>query len=386
MKSVLGLVAALSIAGVASAQPLHGHPQLAAYASPADWLYPSGQCHWTQAGAPLDIASPLSSHVHVDFKHPYGAEMSAPFVSPFTITLHHTPGVIGMVFPLLGRDLVWDETGSSTLPVFVGDPHGDVVKTGHFTIDPVTPIMGADGAPDLLRSAPPRGWYAVGLVVRVYFDSGDKLEAALYSSLYSLKDPTAPERGARAGGRILNVQCAPFSARLDDPRGSAFGTAVAEYQDFVPIAPIQTAWTIPGFLYNYAADLALPIGVFEQRVDADFHHGVPGTTVRSEPLDGNHSFATIPITFDPAAMGSGAHKVALGWTQPRGIEQLTALLVVPVTVGPGVPPPTLCTDPAASNIGGPLPCVFPPPVVVPPVVTVYTFTCDAAGKCTVIVK
>lgn len=362
VKYALAIAVSL-VASVASAQPIHGHPQKAAYASPAEWLTPSGQCHWTQQGAPLDIAGPQSSHIHLDLTHPYGAEVTAPFVAPFALTLHHTAGVVGNVFGLLIRDITWDATGTTERPAMVGDPTGDRVFTGHLTVDPVTPVMGADGQVDPLRSPPPRGWFSVSLVARVYFDSGDLLEAGVYTSLYSTRDPSAPERPARASGHIFNIQCAPFSARLDDPRGSQFGTAVSEYSDWLPVAPIQTPWIAPGFLYNYAADPSLPIGSFEQRLDANFHLSIPGLIVRPPvALNGNQSFATIPITFDPAVMGTGAHKTLLAWTQPRGVEQLSALVVWPVTVGPGVPPPTLCTDPTATNVGGPLPCTFPPPV------------------------
>jgi hypothetical protein len=397
------VVGAMMLAAPAVAQPIHGHPQQAASANQAvvaqpirlhnnpqmvaypdssKWVKPSFQCHWTQnrsfiingldpvlitvpggGGMQLDISSPASSHVHIDYGHPYGGEVSGTLVLPFDITLHHTDGVIGRVFPLLGRDVIWDETGSATLPPFAGNPTGDVVKSGHFTMDPVTPILGADGQIDPLRSAPPRGFFAIGLVARVYFTSGDVLEAGGYSSLYSVKDPTAPERGARAGGRLVNTQCGPVSARLDGQGGSDFGTAVAEYSDWLPVAPIQAPWVVPFFPYNYAAG-TLPIGSFEQRFDANFHQNIKGSIVRPPTaLNGNASFVTIPYVFDPAIMGSGDHKMLGAWTQTRGIEQLSALVVWPVTVGPGVPPPTTCTDPTAPNSGGPLPCL--PPVVVP---------------------
>ncbi len=56
-----------------------------------------------------------------------------------------------------------------------------------------------------------------------------------------------------------------------------------------------------------------------------------------------------------------------------------------LSAGPPPPPPT-CQDATATNVGGPLPCTYPPPV--PPVTdTVFTFkvVCKADGSCTLAV-
>lgn len=372
MKYLFSVCLVLICAVSVSAQPIHGHPQKAAYATAAERPTRSGQCHLTDAGAPIDVATPLSSHLHVDLvQFPEAAELFSAWVQKFAITLHNVAGSVGQVFGNMVRDLVWDETGTSTMPPFVGVPHGDVVKTGHFTVDPTIPLITAWGTIDTERSAPPRGWFAVGLVARAWMDNGDFVEATTGDSAYSVMDPTAPERSARAGGMITNVQCVGTFADL--VKGTQFGTAVAEYQGNLPIAPIFAPWTVLAFPYNYSADLTLPIGTFEQRFDLDFHHGMPGTIVRSMPLDGNHSFTPMPIVFDPARMGTGDHRTAQIWTQPSSGKQLSALLVTTVTVGAGVPPPpATCQDPTATNVGGPLPCVFP--VVVPPVETWDVFS------------
>ncbi len=67
-----------------------------------------------------------------------------------------------------------------------------------------------------------------------------------------------------------------------------------------------------------------------------------------------------PVTITPAVMGPGKKNLVAFWRQPDGQNNdVTGLYVITVEVGPGVPPPTLCTDPKATNNGGPLPCVYP---------------------------
>ena len=339
----LAVVAVLAIQPPASAQPIraHGHPQLAAYASPADWLTDSAQCHWTGSGAaPVPTPSPLSSHTHVDLTIPRYGEMAGPTTVPFAVKLHHVTGSIGAVYGQTVRDIIWDATGTSTMPDIVGNPVGDVVVTGHLTIDPNIRVMDADPnihsddppnlGVDLERSPPLHGWFNVTLTAETYFTNGDFTSTLLAEPFYSTRDLTAPERDAPV---LVQAQCLGRDTQPFEEDAGRFGVAVAEYDDYLPIAPIQQAWTVPAAMYNYSAGDNLPIGSVEQRLDLDFHHGTPGTVIVSAPLPGDQSSDPPPIVFDPAVMGMGTHKEAVIWTQPSKGEQLSALLVIEVKVG-----------------------------------------------------
>lgn len=68
-------------------------------------------------------------------------------------------------------------------------------------------------------------------------------------------------------------------------------------------------------------------------------------------------------------MANGAHTVNTWRNTTAGTKIAASNLTFTYTVGTVTPPPpTLCTDPAATNVGQPLPCTFAPP---PPTVT-YT--------------
>ena len=64
----------------------------------------------------------------------------------------------------------------------------------------------------------------------------------------------------------------------------------------------------------------------------------------------------------PAVMLADRNKMGIFRSQQSvdGTEEVTTLMVITVTNGgAGGSPPTTCTDPTATNVGGPLPCVFP---------------------------
>lgn len=343
---VFALIAALSIASAAAAQPIHGHPQKTAYASPAEWPIRSFQGHWPG----LDPVT--TCHVHVEPQYPEDAELgSAPFVVPFTVVMHkcEKPARMGLFYGENIRSVVWDLTKSSVMPDMRNDPAVDTSWTGKATIDPT---MGDRFA------APLHGWMSVRFGTRTAFDNGDQMDVSGWQSHFSVIDPTAPERPAPQGGRIR-------SARVDivsHVTGTVMGTMVTEYQGPLPLAPIRAPFVVPVSVYNYTASVPLPHGQFEYRHDIDLHHGVRGTLLDAGTADVGGFNRT--VTFDPAVMGPGAHREAAFWTQTLGAETVSSIIVATVTVA-GVAPPLLCTDPLAPNFGGPAPCL--PPIVVTPV-------------------
>jgi hypothetical protein len=150
-----------------------------------------------------------------------------------------------------------------------------------------------------------------------------------------------------------------------------------------PLDPIASTWTTVINAYNYTANPAFPLPneQFELRLDPNLHHGVEGTTLRLDDIGPSFNKNLVgPLVLDPAVMGPGDHTAMAIWTQPLGtlvpgIQSLASVVVFPVTVGDAVPPPTTCQDPTATNIGGPLPCVFPPPTPIP-----LTISCTGIGS------
>src|ERR1700738_3403257 len=158
------LTTILGCACTVSAQTIHDHPQLAAYASSDQWPTSSAQCHWTPSDALAMIA-----HTHVDVKFPlYAENTGVPFTVPFTLKLFHTSGQISQLFGELIRDVVWDETGTSTQPLMVGDPMGLKQWTGRLTIDP---SLG-----DIIFHPVPHGWFDVRVAARTEFTNGDRTD------------------------------------------------------------------------------------------------------------------------------------------------------------------------------------------------------------------
>lgn len=386
-------LAFVCLAVSASAQPIHHHPQKAAYASPAEWPIHSGQAHWPDADPTRTCHVP-----HVEPQFPYGAELDgSPFVVPFTLRLFHCAGRITSFDGEAFAGITWDATGTSTPPVMRGDPAALVSWTGKVTIAPQQPRNG--------RFFHPHGWNGIRFGATAQLDNGDIAVNNFWTSFYSIADPRAPEvleftSGPTGGDYAMLSEranfgpaCASQTPRPPYSECASFGDMITEINDWVPLTPISKPWTTAVAVYNYTAGSVLPNGRFEQRQDLDLHNGVRGTLIDSGVND-VLGFTNRSVTFDPAVLGPGLHKEAIFWTQTFAAQSQTAsaLIVVPVSVDLNAPPPPpvqTCTDPKATNVGGPLPCVFPPPPPPPPPVvtpTVYTFTCDASGKCTVVIK
>lgn len=400
MKHVIIALASLLVAASVNAQTIHGHPQLVSYASPAEWPTDSAQCHWTPADAVIPAAGGMTGHTHLDLTLPRYAETAGEsFRVAFAIKSFHTAGEVFGIDGALIRDVVWDATGTATPPPMVGDPMGLKVWTGHLTIDP----LHDDGYP-ITR----HGWFLMHVSVVTRFTNGTAIRNTLEEPLFSVIDPTV-EQGTFYP--MVRSTC-NGSSKL----GTNYGAVLTEYRKFLPLAPISTAWPIQPISEGYGGQANLADGVLESRFDLDLHNGVPGTTFSRVTGLGNQSISAF-TAFDPGVLGLGKHKIAQMRVQANlaGTEQFVALLVTDVTVAT-LTPPTTCQDVQAVNLGGLLPCVFPvappPPVDVcpnlagaqvtvpvglvllngqcvvplpPPTLFHLTITCDAAGKCQLVV-
>lgn len=406
MRSLKLLLIALLFAAPVAAQPIYGHPQLGAYGSAAEWPPVNGQC-WKGDPDPIQ-----ASHVHIIPRGPIYATIFdyGTLDIPFTLQMHNIAGRIAALTGEHIRSVRWDATGTTAVPDLAGDPNGlkewTGVATFDFSINPTT-------FPADLFKFPVHGWAELRFFTRTALDDGRMLDTLITLPMYSVIDPSAPVApSAEQGNPGVHLRA---SCTLWQNGATAAGEVVMEISDYIPLLPIFTPWTTIANAYNYTAPAGVTFAdeVFDQVLDPNLHMGVRGTLQREIKVGsgGNKQFLG-PIVFDPALMGSGPRKEMTVWTQPLGSESVSAVIVVPVTVGAGVPPPpALCTDPTApnvgqplpclppiiitppptpvcedphaTNLGGALPCVFPPPVVTPPasLAGVYTFVCDALGKC-----
>lgn len=378
MRHLLAAALVLAVSATASAQSMaiHGHPQKAIYNSPAEWPFLSAQGHWAPA---TDMVGMSIGHNHVECKAPVWAETTTDaFTLPCQLVFFHTSGYIAWVTGEFVSHIVWEETGSETPPVLVGDPMGVVVHKMLVTIDPKR----ADGVSDSgVFNVPAHGWWEARLRTKMVLFNGDSFSTELWMPYFSVIDKAQPIPAWAAGPTLAarNVAESPRSMQ------SGFGTHVAEYGGTFPpiLAPISTRKEMTVFTYAYAHQLPgnAPLGTYRQVLDPDLHHGNPGTLITS-----SHSVGGLPngdpAIFDPAVMGPGVHTVAIDWEQTTdgqttGFEanqQVTARLVVTVTVGDDVPPP-------------------PPPPPHPPMDTWTTFApifqrlgdavrvCAPDGKC-----
>jgi len=360
MRYITAVVVAVLCAVSASAQPIFGHPQLGAYGSPADWPVVDSQC-WINDPDPI-----MAGHIHVVPKgNAYATIFDyGTYSVAFTLKAHHIAGTIGMVSGEHIRSIVWDATGTTQQPVLKGDPMGLVEWSGVATIDHT---LGDDGFLHIYQF-PQHGWAEDRIFTRTNLDNGDTLDVVAVWPVYSLIDPSVPEKPAAEQGRPgvhHRTSCVLWRNNQ-----ALTGETITEISDYLPLLPIFAPWTtiFNGYNYTAPAGVTFPDQVFEQRLDPDLHHGIPGTIQQHQVIGPNQNKQFLgPMVFDPVAMGAGAHKEMAVWTQPLGTEAVSAVIVVPVTVGAGVPPPpALCTDPNAPNIGQPLPCL--PPIVVPPAV------------------
>jgi hypothetical protein len=337
---------------VVAAQTIHGDPQDAAYASPAEWPTISSQCHWL---APNVNAMGTPAHTHVDMKFPlYAEESLAPFTVPFTLTMYHTAGKITTIEGTLGNVVTLN--AGKVLPL-AGDPMGVVAYTGTVTFNPSLGV--ASGA------VPKHGWYPALLRVVTQYNNRDVAVNQLRLSVYSVIDVTQPEvkPGDGTGIRTTsNCQVTDFS----DPQNLGNARWQSNIMEFLQILPVLgpitpgTPWKMFPLAYNYGAVQGLPPGIFELRVDPDIHNGIPGTTIDSQT---GSSVVGLPDVL-PNNVPDGTHKLMWMWRRPNfgGDKELDSLIVFLVNVGPG----GAAQPPNNSQVPGPPPPQPPPPPPPPP--------------------
>lgn len=330
------------LAGQPAAQPMHGHPQVALSTPAIRAANPvSFQGHWPNPDPTM------TCHLHVDaLDFPYGAELGAdPFEVHFALKLFMCDGRLGAFWGDSFLAITWDATGGTTMPVMQGDTFALKQWTGKILIDP------AKG-----RFAHRHGWTGVPFNGRIGFSNNDEMTVQGIDSFFSLIDPSAPEVAPPGGfGPVLSTRVDVKSAAT----GLQFGTMITEIDSWIPLLPIADTWhTILNF-YNYTAPpnrFLEPTGRFEQRVNLDLHAGIRGVLTDSAVAN-KQGIPNRDIVFDPAQLTVGVNTIAEFWTQTLDAETVSSLIVIKVSKAGSAP--LLCEDPTATNVGGPLPCVFP---------------------------
>jgi len=368
MKRIVILASLLFLhAARVAAQPIHGHPQKAAYASPAEWPWVSAQCHWSPAdSAPGSMPESLlvgdlrlgllgtarlgHTHIEVDGFPLYSEIEHATTFTGRVVAFHVQGRIEDLGVSNRGGQrgtVVWNETGTSTPPTMIGDPDG--MRSWSFT---------ATVWPDPTF---PHGWYNVFIDAFTQFDNADSIRPMLLLPVYSVVDRSAPESGEVV---TLEGNCNGGSPRRPEILN---GTTIARIQnDKIPIAPYFQKWpaTINSLGYGTLSEIPVPASL-EQRIDMDLHHGIGGKSLmKMVGATAVGSPVGAPITFEPSVLGNGKHRVALIRTQPDGgLEGVTSLLLFDVTVDPTAPVVTVPTTPAPPP---PTPAPSPTPAPNPP--------------------
>jgi hypothetical protein len=317
---------------------LHGHPQLAEYATPADW--PTLDCQgWFGDPDPL-----MAGHIHIVPKLPVYGEITDLLLDvPFTLKAHMVPGIVGGLSGPQLKSIVWADTGSTTQPILRGDPNGlkewAGVATFDFSLQPPGDFLNIFKFPD-------HGWAQLRIFSRTALDNGDAFDMIATAAVYSLLDPNAPIKPPiEQGNPGVFIRSAVTVWRPD--QGGIVGEMITEVNDYIPLLPINAPWTTISQGYNYTAPLTTePRERFEQRLDPDLHHGVRGSLQRGIDIgEGQNRSFFGNIVIDPTTMGTGAHKEMVVWTQPFGAESFSSVIVFPTLVGDGVPVPLLIPVP-----------------------------------------
>jgi hypothetical protein len=310
-----------------AAQTIHGHPQKAAYASPAEWPFLSSQCHWK--------VNNVLAHTHVELTAPVYSEWTGGTLEvPVQFQLFHTAGTITQVWSELGWVRFTSiDPPNHAYPNIQGDPNGVVVVQGIFTIDPTRGNTSGAGP----FGFSPHGWTVVRLGARTRFPDGSSTDTHLFISFFSKLDTSVAERPAPNGSKaLLRAQCVPLAIR--DTNVSGWGAMITEFKDFVPIAPMALGevFNPPVAQYSYGAVPALGNGTSDRRLNPDLHNGFDGIKITS------------PFMFDSNFSGIATHRFSFIWDKTVGVsppvgvapnQQAASLLVLRVTVGEDIPPP-----------------------------------------------
>lgn len=326
---LLPLIATTMIATSATAQPLHGHPQVIRYNSPSDWpkIF-DGQMHWDKFDA-----IQTQHCVHLQTQIPYGADLNDDaFDIKFSMLMFHCASRVTALFDGDNQaNVTWDD--GVTFPV-MGDPSKLLTFTGTWHFDPKR----------LGRFHHKHGWTQVRFEATMVFTSGDVGYHNFWWSYYSIADLSAPEDLPPGGfGPVLSVRNTIFPMN-----GTSFGDMVMEVEDWLPLLPIKAPWFFRVSAYNYTSVApCCPNGLLEQRRDMDFHNGVPGTVIVSLPHD-QQGFSPLTLVIDPTTMTPGPHKDGVFWKSTFNGQTIAALLAFSYVVGDGGTPP----PPAWATLSG----------------------------------
>ena len=321
MTKTLCVAALLLSANLASAQPLTD----------------SGQCHWLQTNGVL-------GHTHIDLDTVSRPQVNGVLRVNFIVTLFHTSAMVGEYYAGNAKtndafDWVWDDTGTSTPPLLMGDPNGVKTWSGHFSVIP----------------AIPHGWEWVSMSVYTHFSDRTTV-VILNEPIYSMVDPTkpSPNDGDPAAQRAQAV--CRVSPDLQHPE-QFYGEQTAQFDNALPRTTMTAYVPMTGSTYGYGAR-GLPLAAADFVLDMNLHAGISGTQLFTspEPVDG---LVHAPMNFDPGRIGVGDHKLVVRRTQQNGPELSAVLLVTKVTVAPGASsaPPS----PAPSPGSEPSPAAQPSP-------------------------
>lgn len=422
--TALALLLALPVA----AQPIHGAPQgVTTYDGIAKpWL--TAQCHWKESSDTPNPVGPLVPgipHTHIEGHFPLWADIGpGPVTVPITVLLFHTKGKVilvqGQIMGPNGPMLMSDVQMDQPFPL-VGDPNGIVTFQGHATFDiALTPNGVITDNGRIADAIAPHGWFNTRLMARTVYDNTEVVDTSLWVPYFAMLDPSQPEPIYGEGTMQLRAGCTIAGETSD-----TFGEHVTEVRGtegfdrgYLPIlAPFSNPFTIYPLTYNYKS---IPtFGQYDLRLDANFHLNVAGTVLASTQTEIPGMGVSNVDVLDPVIIANsiaqpgttpGKHRIAAIWEQESGAgfpgfppnERLVSVLGFEVEIGPNPtsappiiivppppppPPPAVCQDPKATNLNGPLPCVFPP-VVVPVVPTIFEFTCNGLipKSCILVIK
>jgi hypothetical protein len=280
--------------------------------------FDSAQKHWLQSNGVL-------GHTHIDLDCIGRPSVSDVLVVKFAIHMFKVTGQIGPIYAGNYKtndafDWVWDATKSATPPPMPGDPSGEIIYTGRFSVKPGIP----------------HGWAWVSMSVYTDFVNASKVVERstvimLNEPIFSIVDPSVPAvnefdpaaQRVQASGRV-----SPDAAHPE----LFYGEETVQVDGPFPYGPWDTEQDITSSGYGYGSR-GMPEAIIDVVLDADLHHDIPGTTLyrMSEPVGNGLIHASTPLF--PAVIGSGDHKVMFRRTMQVGSEFSAVLLVAHVNVG-----------------------------------------------------
>lgn len=309
-----------------AAQPIHQHPQKAAYASPVEWPTIRSDCHWLDDTA--TVIAGISAHAHLGLTFPYAAEMGlTPFTVPFSVTIFNG-GTLTSIVTRWVRVKTWTLDNGATLPLAGNADGSPRTYTGTVTFDPA-----------ISRRA--YGWDAYDLRTTTTFPDGSTLFNMLTLPTFSVVDPTQPESGLN----YVRSRC-----ELREANGfTRWGWNNLKFDQLLPLlGPIsrEAPWSPQAIGFNYNGQpldgsVAVADAVLELRLDPDLHNGNPGILL-ARALGGAR------LTYRlPGDIPDGLHTLMYQWHRPTviGDQSLVSNLVFTVTIGPGGVAPPLAPVP-----------------------------------------